>query len=556
MKNLNNIKNLSNNPDIIILLNKEGIYKNIWTNRTQDLVAPKEELLEKSVEEILPFEISKRFKEKMKLAFKKDEMQKFNYKLNIKGKTIYFEASFVAFEENKIFCFVKNVTDKKEIEKELRKSEKRYRTLFENFPAVIWEEDFSEVIKYAKKIKAETEDIEKYLNENSQKLNELLNKIKVIDVNKTALNFYNAESKKELINNLEKLFNKNTKEVTIEIISSMLSGIKGFRRDTEVLTLDGKKKDTRLEWKIPEEKNDYSKVYISILDIGERKMAERVNKRQNAYFQQLFDNSPEAIALLDNREHIIKINDSFEETFGYKQDEIEGRQINDIILPSDYEDEGIEITKRVSKGHTVESESVRKTKSGEEIFVSIKGYPITYNGKQLGVYAIYNDITVRKKEENKIKYLSFHDQLTDLYNRRFFDEERDRLDNSRELPISIIVADMDDLKGINDNYGHKKGDEYLKIIAEIIESSVREADIVARIGGDEFAILLPNANKKIAEEIENRILVKCKERSKKLKEDISISTGSATKNKFVESLEEVFKIADKKMYENKESKKE
>ena len=556
MKKKNDIKNLSNNPDIIILLNKKGIYKNIWTNRPQDLLAPVQELINKPVEEILPTEISQEFKKKMELAIKKDKMQKFNYELSIEDKTTYFEASLVAFEENKIFCFVKNVTDKKEIEKELQMSEKRYRTLFENFPAVIWEEDFSEVIEAAKKIKEKNQDLDKYLNKNMAKLNELLAKIKVIDVNKTALDFYNAESKKELINNLEKLFTKKTKKVVIEIISAMLNGIKGFRRDTEAQTLAGKKKDIRLEWKIPAEKDNYSKVYISILDIGERKMAERVNKRQNAYFQQLFDNSPEAIALLDNREHIIKINDSFEETFGYKQQEIEGRKINNIILPSDYEDEGIEITKKVSKGHTVESESVRKTKSGKEIFVSIKGYPITYNGKQLGVYAIYNDITVRKKEENKIKYLSFHDQLTNLYNRRFFDEERDRLDNSRELPISIIVADMDGLKAINDNYGHKKGDEYLKIIAEIIENSVREADIVARIGGDEFAIILPNANKNIASEIENRILMKSKEKSKNLKEPLSISTGSATKNKFAENLEEVFKIADKRMYENKESKKE
>ncbi|MGM0437653.1 MAG: diguanylate cyclase [Bacillota bacterium] len=556
MKNLRNIKNLSNNPDIIILLSKDGIYKNIWTNRPQDLVAPVEELLNKPIENILPAKIADNFKEKMNLAFKEDKIEKLNYKLKIKEKINYFEATFVGFEKNKVFSFIKNITDRKEIEKELQKSERRYRTLFENFPAIIWEEDFSEVISFAKEIKVGAEDIKNYFNKNPQKVNDLLKKIKVIDVNKTALDFYNAESKKELTENLDKLFNKKTREVFIEIVIAMLKGVKGFRRDTEALTLEGKKKDIRLEWKIPEDKDNYSNVYISILDIGERKMAERVNKRQNAYFQQLFDNSPEAIALLDNREHIIKVNDSFEDIFGYKHEEIEGRKINDIILPSDYEEEGKEITQKVKEGYTVESESVRKTKSGKKIFVSIKGYPITYNDKQLGVYAIYNDITVRKKEENKIKYLSFHDQLTDLYNRRFFEEERDRLENSRDLPISIIVADMDGLKAINDNYGHKKGDEYLKIIAEIIESSVREADIVARIGGDEFAILLPSANKRIASEIENRILVKSKERSKKLKEPLSISTGSATKNKFKESLEEVFKIADKQMYRNKESKKE
>ena len=554
--NLKSIKSLSNNPDIIILFNQDGIYKKIWTNRPQDLIAPEQELLNDSIDNILPTKIAKKLKNKIKISLKKEKIQKLNYKLEIKGKVNYFEATLVAFQKNKVFCFIKNITNSKKLQEELYESEKRYHTLFENFPAVIWEADFSDVKKYAERLNEDCKNIEVYLNNNLQKLNNLLEKIKVIDVNETALNFYNAESKNELYNNLDKLWNNKIREVFVEIISAMLRGIKGFRRDTETLTLDDKRKDIRLEWKVPKYLDDYSKLYISIFDIGERKMAERVNKRQNAYFQQLFDNSPEAIALLDNREHIIKINESFEKIFGYKQVEIEGRKINDIILPPDFEYEGQEITKKVSKGYTVDSESVRLTKSGKEIYVSIKGYPITYNGKQLGVYAIYNDISVRKKEENKIKYLSFHDQLTDLYNRRFFDEERNRLEKSRDLPISIIVADMDGLKIINDNYGHKKGDKYLKIVAEIIANSVRKDDIVARIGGDEFAVLLPKADKQVALEIEDRILNKSKEKSKKLKETISISTGSATKNKNVESLEKIFKIADKRMYKDKESKKE
>ena len=254
--------------------------------------------------------------------------------------------------------------------------------------------DFSKVKNAAEELKIDRDNIENYLKNNRQKLNYLLKKIEIIDVNETALDFYEAKSKKELSNNLDKLYTKNTENVFAEIIAGMLTGVKGFSRETEALTLDGKKRDIRLEWKIPEDENNYSNVYISIFDIGERKMAERVNKRQNAYFQQLFDNSPEAIALLDNREHIIKVNDSFEKIFEYKQEEIEGKKINDIILPSDYEEEGKEITNKVKKGYTVESESIRKTKSGKEIYVSIKGYPIKYKGKQLGVYAIYNDITV------------------------------------------------------------------------------------------------------------------------------------------------------------------
>ncbi|MGM0409885.1 MAG: diguanylate cyclase [Bacillota bacterium] len=555
MKNIVDLKNSSKNPDIIIAMDEKGNYKNIWTNKPEDLVAPIKELKDKNVEEILPLIIAKNYKRYINLAIESKEIQKYQYKLKLKKGINFFETLFIAIDNNKVLAFINNITDRKNIKDKLRKTESRYHTLFENFPAVIWEEDFSEIKKYVDSLKNKNVNLSKYLDENPDEVEKVLTMINVIDVNKTSLKFYNADSKEEIYNNFDKLFTKKGKEVFKEIIVAIAKEERKFRSDSVTKTLDGKRKDIRIEWKIAEDDINYSRVYLSIFDVSERKLAEKVIKRQHAYFQQLFDNSPEGIVLLDNREQVIKINDSFEKIFGYSQSEIEGRKINNLIIPEEKRSEGSQISQDVKEGATVEKESIRQTKIGEKINVSIKGYPIIYEGQKLGVYAIYSDISDRKREEEKNIYLSFHDQLTDLYNRRYFEEELVRLNKSRNLPISIIVADMDGLKKINDKFGHKEGDRYIKMIAEIINSSVREADIVARIGGDEFAILLPEADIRIAKNIEKRISKKCKEKSQSLKVPIRISTGSASKNSIDKNLDEIFKTADSKMYDMKESKK-
>jgi len=160
---------------------------------------------------------------------------------------------------------------------------------------------------------------------------------------------------------------------------------------------------------------------------------------------------------------------------------------------------------------------------------------------------LYRQLKLQKEKTEK---LSYNDFLTGLYNRRFFKEEMKRLDTKRQLPLSIIMADLNGLKIINDSYGHDKGDEILVEIARILKESLREEDILARQGGDEFAVLLPNTTKTVAERIEKRI----KEECSKTEIDmipISIALGRATKEKSDENLEEVLKKADDEMYKNK-----
>jgi len=156
----------------------------------------------------------------------------------------------------------------------------------------------------------------------------------------------------------------------------------------------------------------------------------------------------------------------------------------------------------------------------------------------------------RKDFEKKIEYLSFHDQLTGLYNRRFFEEEVKRLDTSRNLPISIIMADLNGLKLANDAFGHSIGDQLLIKVAEVIKDASRVDDIISRFGGDEFMILLPHTPANDAESFVNRMREAI---SKEPAEPVilSVSFGFDTKTEAYEEMSEIFKKAEDNMYRRK-----
>lgn len=160
------------------------------------------------------------------------------------------------------------------------------------------------------------------------------------------------------------------------------------------------------------------------------------------------------------------------------------------------------------------------------------------------------EINERTKREEQITYLSYHDKLTGLYNRRFYEIEIKRLDTERNLPISIIIGDVNGLKLINDAFGHDTGDELLQKAATSIQSTCRTDDIVARWGGDEFVILLPKTKSEEAERIVNRIkLLYSNEQVNAL--NVSISFGWDTKRKTDEDILRVLKSAEDYMYKHK-----
>ena len=162
------------------------------------------------------------------------------------------------------------------------------------------------------------------------------------------------------------------------------------------------------------------------------------------------------------------------------------------------------------------------------------------------------EITMRKELEIELVNISTHDSLTGLYNRRFFDEELARLERGRSFPISIMMIDVDNLKGTNDTFGHASGDKMLQDVSQILLTAFRAGDILARIGGDEFGVLLPNTNSEAVEGALHRVelLLNIYKLEHELKIPISISIGFDTAQKGM-SLADTLNRADKNMYRDK-----
>ena len=182
--------------------------------------------------------------------------------------------------------------------------------------------------------------------------------------------------------------------------------------------------------------------------------------------------------------------------------------------------------------------------------------PTSYKEKDIKLMEIVSDqvatAIIRKQDEEKIAYISFHDSLTGLYNRAYFEEELKRMNNTRYYPLSVIMIDVNGLKVVNDTFGHQQGDQLLKNLAYLMKDSSRQGDILSRLGGDEFAVILPNTTTSDTELFCKRLVNNCKKNNfSPAHLNPNISVGFAIQDGSLLDLEELVIKADKDMYQNK-----
>lgn len=249
----------------------------------------------------------------------------------------------------------------------------------------------------------------------------------------------------------------------------------------------------------------------------------------------------------------VRMSGRYLEMLGYGPEELEQipGTIKRLIHPEDWPRVNTLIDEELASRHPAFEIDVRVlAKDGEWKWILYRGKVVERNKKGVStrVAGTCSDITEKKLFEEKLRYASTHDQLSGLYNRAYFDAEIARVRAGRNFPVSIVIADVDGMKLVNDSFGHAAGDRLIELAAQALKESFRADDVVARIGGDEFAVVLSNADESVVKEAVKRIVAfqpepgQCPEHIR-----LSISVGSATAE-CAEQLGEALKQADARMY--------
>ncbi len=348
------------------------------------------------------------------------------------------------------------------------------------------------------------------------------------------------------------------KEMAIKAIDKAINYKESYNQEWEVITNKGKRRWVQTIGHPIIKDGIVTDMQGSLQDITDRKKSEIALEKSELKYRLITENAVDVISVFNTTENkIVYVTPSIKKLLGFTVSEFLDINIQDVfakefsgivekVIPKHIE--AFKSDSNSEKPHIMEIQET--CKNGDIIWVEVSSrYEYNTNG-EIEVVSISRNIEERKKAEAEMLRLSYRDQLTGLYNRRFYEEELSRLDTPRNLPISLIMADVNGLKLTNDAFGHQKGDELIVRIANILKEEARADEIISRIGGDEFVILMPKTDSKGAEKLIERIITTL---SKEHVDDIvlSLSLGYGVKNVYSESMDKVFRYAEDEMYRNK-----
>lgn len=279
-------------------------------------------------------------------------------------------------------------------------------------------------------------------------------------------------------------------------------------------------------------------------------------EKSNDIYRLIFEKLHDIYYETDEKGTIITLSPSVKKYTGYDQKELINKKITVLFKGNKYK--GLFLKVLLSK-ESISNYEIQLTGKDKKIHHTLVSADIIKdeNGKVVKISGLIKDVTDRKQVQEKLYRFATYDELTGVYNRRvgieFLNQELKKM-RRRKTFLSICYIDINDLKNVNDNFGHDAGDNLIKFIIQDIKSAMRESDILSRLGGDEFLLIFPDCRLKEVKSIWKRVEDSLKERNSKddIEYNINASYGFAeTDSENALSSDEIIQIADKRMYDYK-----
>jgi diguanylate cyclase (GGDEF)-like protein len=456
-----------------------------------------------------------------------------------------------------------------------------FESLFEYAPLSLWEEDYSGIKQSFDELRARgISNLAHYLDQHPEEIENNLRQIRVVRVNRETLDMFAASSEEHLLANLDRIFRDEMRAHFRAELLALWNGELEWSGDGINYRLDGAPLHIRLHWRIlPECATDWKCVLVSIENITALKKAETrfhhlftyapISLWEEDYtaIKQEFDNlrargvtdlraylasDPKAVDRFIGMIRILDVNKKTLDLFEADSREILTANLDKVFREDTKSHFANELADMWDGKTYYDRESVNFSLSGQPVHVQLAWTLMPGSENDFSwVLVAMQDVTARKKAEEYLRYLGTHDVMTGLYNRAFFEESLLRLEGNRRDPISVIIVDLNDLKVTNDHFGHHVGDKLIRRVAEVLKASVNDGYIIARIGGDEFILIMPDADMDEAKEMMARIQALVEVNNKYYREpELSLSLGAAASEPGL-SLEKVITMADNEMYKNK-----
>jgi diguanylate cyclase (GGDEF)-like protein len=440
--------------------------------------------------------------------------------------------------------------------------------MFELAPVSLWLEDYSGLRQLFDEWRtAGVTSLREHLDEDPERVLACSSRIRVIKVNRKTLSLFGAESLTHLVANLDRIFRGDMLKTHVDELVQLWNGELEFGGNAVNYALSGKRLDIQLKGTIlPGHEERWDRVLVAIEDVTERETARRELATSEAYARGLFEHSPVSLwvedfsvvkQLLDDvRQQGIRdfrtFTDVHPEFTSRCLSEVRVIDVNRHTLELFDAPDKKTLLNNLGEVFREQREVVNYSLTGDELhlhlqFSVLPGYEHDWSLVQVAL----TDITARKRAEAYLEYLGKHDVLTKLYNRSFYVDELNRLERKGPFPVTVVIIDLNGLKMANDQMGHAVGDALLRRAGEVLGKAVDKPSCAARIGGDEFALLMPGMEERdaklVLESIENLLEVNNQFYTGL---PLSFSMGVATSEPG-ERLEAVVKRADLRMYEAK-----